>query len=77
MSKLTAKQIDERCMRMLQHIERLLEAGEITEDVARAAVEDLAKWAATKTSRLPAAQAVEAVMTVLLGAANHDRLPRR
>ena len=67
MSKLTAKEIDERCTRMLLHMERLFEAGEITEKVYRDGLEDLAKWAAGKYSRLPTVQAIDAVMNALSG----------
>ena len=72
MSKATAKQIDERCERALLHLQRLLEAGEITENVYEESLKDLAKWAAGKYAGL----GMDSV-TTLIERASHGRIPRR
>lgn len=67
MAKLTAQQIDARVQRMLAHIERLVDAGEMTPADAEKAMRDLAQWSTAHYAKLPAAQAVDAIMTQLLG----------
>ena len=67
MSKLTAKQIDDRVMRVLASLHRSVERGEITEAQLELASQDLARWSAEQYSQLPQAEAVNAIMGLLLG----------
>ena len=76
MSKLTAKQIDDRVTRMLLHTQRLFEAGEITKDVYHETLKDLAKWAGQKYARLPIAEFMDGMLR-LMDRPAHDRLPPR
>jgi hypothetical protein len=67
MSKLTAQQIDDRVMRVLASLHRSVERGEITEAQLELASQDLARWSAEQYSQLPQAEAVDAIMGLLLG----------
>ena len=67
MSKLTAKQIEERCERAMAVYYRALQRGDITQKDFDGFMRDLAQWSVEKLSRLPQAQAVEQVMSLLLG----------
>ena len=67
MSKVTAKQIDDRVMRVLASLHRSVERGEITEAQLELASQDLARWSAEQYSQLPQAEAVNAIMGLLLG----------
>lgn len=67
MTKLSAQQIEARVERMLAHLQRLLDAGEITPKDAELAMQDLARWSACQYAKLPQVQAIESVMNVLLG----------
>jgi len=67
MSKVTAKQIDDRVMRVLASLHRSVDRGEITEAQLELAMGDLARWSAEQYAKLPQAQAVDAIMGLLLG----------
>jgi hypothetical protein len=67
MSKLTAKQIDERVTRALAALHRSLDRGEINEAQLELVMADLARWSAEQYSRLPQAQAIDAITGLLLG----------
>jgi hypothetical protein len=67
MTKLTAQQIDDRVMRVLASLHRSLDRGEITEAQLEMVTGDLARWSAEQYARLPQAQAVDAIMGLLLG----------
>jgi hypothetical protein len=67
MSKLTAKQIEERCERTMVVYQRALQRGDITQQQFDDGLRDLARWSVEKISQLPQAQAVEQVMSLLLG----------
>jgi hypothetical protein len=67
MSKLTAKQIDDRITRVLASLHRSLDRGEITEAQLELVMSDLARWSVEQHSRLPQVQAVDAIMGLLLG----------
>jgi hypothetical protein len=67
MSKLTAQQIDDRVMRVLASLHRSLDRGEINEAQLEQVTGDLARWSAEQYARLPQAQAVDAIMGLLLG----------
>jgi hypothetical protein len=67
MTKLTAQQIDDRVMRTLASLHRSLDRGEITEAQLELVTGDLARWSAEQYARLPQAQAVDAIMGLLLG----------
>ena len=67
MSKLTAKQIDDRAARMAMTLTRALERGDINNKTFEEGMRDLARWCVHKYSQLPPAQAVEAITGLLLG----------
>jgi hypothetical protein len=67
MSKLTAQQIDDRVTRVLASLHRSLDRGEINEAQLEQVTGDLARWSAEQYARLPQAQAVDAIMGLLLG----------
>jgi hypothetical protein len=67
MTKLTAQQIDDRVMRVLASLHRSLDRGEINEAQLEQVTGDLARWSAEQYARLPQAQAVDAIMGLLLG----------
>ena len=63
---LTAKEIDARVESELLFLERLEARGELSDEEKRKRLTDLAKWSAREYSKLPAAQAVEKIMGLLL-----------
>jgi len=67
MTKLTAQQIDDRVTRVLASLHRSLDRGEINEAQLEQVTGDLARWSAEQYARLPQAQAVDAIMGLLLG----------
>jgi len=67
MSKLTAQQIDDRVTRVLASLHRSLDRGEINKAQLEQVTGDLARWSAEQYARLPQAQAVDAIMGLLLG----------
>jgi hypothetical protein len=67
MSKLTAQQIDDRVERVLASLHSALDRGEITEAQLELVMGDRARWSAEKYAKLPQAQAVDAIMGLLLG----------
>jgi hypothetical protein len=67
MSKLTAQQIDDRVTRVLASLHRSFDRGEINEAQLEQVTGDLARWSAEQYARLPQAQAVDAIMGLLLG----------
>lgn len=64
---LTAQKIEARVERMLAHIARLVDAGQMTQRDADEAMRDLARWSAAQYAKLPQVKAVESVMNLLLG----------
>jgi hypothetical protein len=67
MSKLAPEQIDERVTRVLASLHRSFDRGEINEAQLELCANDLARWSVEHYSRLSQAQAVDAIMGLLLG----------
>jgi hypothetical protein len=67
MSKLTAQQIDDRVTRVLASLHRSHVRGEINDAQLDLVMSDLARWSAEEYAKLPQAQAVDAIMGLLLG----------
>ena len=67
MSKLTAQQIDDRVTRVLASLHRSFDRGEINDAQLDLVMSDLARWSAEEYAKLPQAQAVDAIMGLLLG----------
>ncbi|HKV66433.1 MAG TPA: hypothetical protein VJN66_08640 [Rhodanobacteraceae bacterium] len=63
----SAAKIDRAVERALAGVHRALTRGDITDAQAQVVINDLARWSATEYSRLPQAQATDAILGLLLG----------
>lgn len=66
MSKLTAKEIDDRSVRAMGAYLRALERGDIDQKTYDEGVKELAAWAVAQYMRLPRDKGIEALMGMLL-----------